>query len=1181
MKKGLTFYLTLLMLLNFVYGEVANDAVKNIRKVRGIAGLFNQTQKIDQKLTTQQPEQRVKPPSQFRQEIMARNNKPERGILTKSDLVGNFKATHLEKSLAVYDTLKIIPGETNQITYTAGDVFVLWALAAEPLAVEFYLDDGDALFNPGLDRQIPFDGGAAPIITDGEEPDETPAGDGIIMFHVNTGLMDEGPGVFLGLQNAKVWIVATPVGSATPALGLANILPISENTSIAGSVLFPDKTPAPGQVVVAFPIDSTGSMDDPEAIFITITDNNGFFYLGIPDAMRGQYLVFVVDFWNLYPGYFVNPPFQEVWVFGPTYRVDFTMTGATATISGYVKTNDNVGVGNVEVIASLSGMEDMTRVVGTTDASGFYTLGVYPGEWHVEINPQSLGGNYIAPRSWDYLYVNEGQTVTKDFIIYPCDGYLSGWVRFNSGLPVEGAGVFAEIWKQDSYGNWLGYMTETRTDQWGNYLLRVSKALQGPSGMDTNFYYVGAWYEDAVIVPWGYNVLADAENLNFTVYRTDATFSGFIYDRQIQKPVSDAGVRAYSLNKNGTTFENWGYTDENGYFELDLVGGAPPGMMYAIEVYWPYTSYPPALYDTLLVVSGQSYSRSYYIGPPERIAYVNGYVRDVWGNNLSGALVEFNQQDVKSSYFTYTDSYGYYQLENLPVGWYWAKASYPGYQASEGSFWLNDGNNWVEFYLNREQIKLSGIVKDAVTGTGLPNSHVYLSYPGGEWIQGVFTDDLGYYEFSVDPGVYQLVAGRNGYYRVTIDSLIVNESLSLDLALNQAVIAGNIAGHVFDNNNVPINNAWVFVESDNYLAWGFTNNQGWYEIPLVEGFYQAYIGADGYHEEHRSFQFPGGGLEEPILLFRSDYISGPKLISVLDVPADQGKQVRLTWLPDPNLYGWVKEYQIYRAIQRFDGPDPRPYQPISWDYIATVPFRQGCSEYNFVAPTLYDKVGDDIYWTGFMVSAVTWDNWNYYDSNVKAGWSEDNLAPEVPKSLAGDRVDGQITLKWEEVTSEEVKYYTVYRKVGTGDFARLAHTTKPEYVDVDVTTSGTYAYCVTATDFGLNESEKSAPLVLAAVSLADERRIPDKYSLAQNYPNPFNPATRIEFGLPKSDRVSLTIYNLMGQIVREYHLQLPAGYAHVVWDGCDNYGNQVGSGVYIYTLATGEFKQTRKMILMR
>ena len=94
---------------------------------------------------------------------------------------------------------------------------------------------------------------------------------------------------------------------------------------------------------------------------------------------------------------------------------------------------------------------------------------------------------------------------------------------------------------------------------------------------------------------------------------------------------------------------------------------------------------------------------------------------------------------------------------------------------------------------------------------------------------------------------------------------------------------------------------------------------------------------------------------------------------------------------------------------------------------------------------------------------------------------------------------------------------------------------------------------------------------------------PDDYKLEQNYPNPFNPSTTIRFTLPISKTISLRIYNSLGQEVRTLinNESLPAGTHSVVWDGRDNNGNPVASGIYIYKLQFGNFSKSRKMMLVK
>jgi len=93
--------------------------------------------------------------------------------------------------------------------------------------------------------------------------------------------------------------------------------------------------------------------------------------------------------------------------------------------------------------------------------------------------------------------------------------------------------------------------------------------------------------------------------------------------------------------------------------------------------------------------------------------------------------------------------------------------------------------------------------------------------------------------------------------------------------------------------------------------------------------------------------------------------------------------------------------------------------------------------------------------------------------------------------------------------------------------------------------------------------------------------IPDKFTLSGNYPNPFNPETRIKFGLPEESRVTIDIFNVLGQQVKRLlESEKAAGYHSVRWDGTDQFGKKVGAGVYLYRMQAGDFIKTQKMMLL-
>jgi len=124
--------------------------------------------------------------------------------------------------------------------------------------------------------------------------------------------------------------------------------------------------------------------------------------------------------------------------------------------------------------------------------------------------------------------------------------------------------------------------------------------------------------------------------------------------------------------------------------------------------------------------------------------------------------------------------------------------------------------------------------------------------------------------------------------------------------------------------------------------------------------------------------------------------------------------------------------------------------------------------------------------------------------------------------------------------------------------------------DLDLTLgnySGTFNY--------FQNNNPALPLV------STERILPKEHEIFQNYPNPFNPVTVISWQLAFGGEVEIKIFNLLGQNVRTLvNERQEAGYHSVVWEGQDEAGNPVASGIYLYRIRAGEFFIVRKMVLM-
>jgi len=95
--------------------------------------------------------------------------------------------------------------------------------------------------------------------------------------------------------------------------------------------------------------------------------------------------------------------------------------------------------------------------------------------------------------------------------------------------------------------------------------------------------------------------------------------------------------------------------------------------------------------------------------------------------------------------------------------------------------------------------------------------------------------------------------------------------------------------------------------------------------------------------------------------------------------------------------------------------------------------------------------------------------------------------------------------------------------------------------------------------------------------------LPDIFALNQNFPNPFNPNTRIQFTLGREKLVSLNIFDIQGRLVKSLlsSSYYPPGYHNIIWDGKNNMGTQVPSGMYLYKLISENNTIIRKMVLMK
>ena len=337
---------------------------------------------------------------------------------------------------------------------------------------------------------------------------------------------------------------------------------------------------------------------------------------------------------------------------------------------------------------------------------------------------------------------------------------------------------------------------------------------------------------------------------------------------------------------------------------------------------------------------------------------------------------------------------------------------------------------------------------------------------------------------------------------------------------------------------------------------------------------------------------------------------------ITDVPDDQGGWLRMQFVrsgydfaDEPSLP--VTGYQVHRRIDSApliarvmsDGrtaPSPMASNQVSvrelgerrfvvsasggsfppgvWESVAYVAALQQ-DIYNVLLPTVVDST-ENVY----VVSAHTTTPSVWFVSEPDSGFSVDNLPPQTPQNALVNYGTGSgNTLGWDPVPDNDLAYYVIYRSTDPNFTPapgnQVETTSSTAWMDGDNDGGGVY-YRITAVDDAGNESPPAVPN--STVSVGGISR-PQQFALHRNTPNPFGSATQIRFAVPRDDaHVSIHVYDVTGQRVRTLvNGRVTAGNHTALWDGTDDRGRTLRSGVYFTRLEANGTALTRKVILAR
>jgi hypothetical protein len=340
----------------------------------------------------------------------------------------------------------------------------------------------------------------------------------------------------------------------------------------------------------------------------------------------------------------------------------------------------------------------------------------------------------------------------------------------------------------------------------------------------------------------------------------------------------------------------------------------------------------------------------------------------------------------------------------------------------------------------------------------------------------------------------------------------------------------------------------------------------------------------------------------------------PTITSVADIPKDQGGKVALNWtasgrdLVDPRSIG---HYTIWRAVNTVplnaNGSGPAPLTDLArvgvdtkgpvytaiatpqtsyyWELIGTQE-AHGWDGYSFAASTRADSVAGNAGNEFFMVAAhYQYDDFVAFQSNVLSGHSKDNLAPTPPLLLTAQRVGNYVHLKWNGVHVSDLKDYSVYRKTSAGvtpvPLNFLATADDTVLTDTSPPTSALY-YIVTALDVHANQSAPSNEASVQASTGVGNTPPITALTVLQNQPNPFAGKTELRVGLPAVSDLSIEVFDVAGRRVHSQSLaHEAAGWQTIPFDGRDDAGHSLASGVYFYRVTANGTTVTNKMVIAR
>jgi Carboxypeptidase regulatory-like domain/Secretion system C-terminal sorting domain len=953
--------------------------------------------------------------------------------------------------------------------------------------------------------------------------------------------------------------VSVASSDSTVHLGLVGV---KANSTISGTVHY--LSGGVGGVLVDASQDSLSNT--------ILTGADGSYTLPVWKPQTGSDSCFVYPYLGIYT-YFVIETSPKT-VLPGAQNVNFTLSRVTGGMAGKV-IDERTGFPLAGATLSLWGP---VYISCTTDDSGSYRVPLEDGNYWVYVYAQG----YFSYSSSNVVVV-AGGIVTLDFLLTPC-GVISGIIRDKEGRGIPGLNISAH----DSTGLYYG---SASSDVSGKYVMNnlhtgsyVVSAYGGP--------YAAQFYQNTtdplqaklVAVQEGF----ETPNIDF-VLTLGGSVAGKVTDKN-GVPIPGAYITVYDTNYMARSSA---YSSDSGFY---VASGLATGN-YLVYVYaYPYLS---VWYDNAptfgtaskvhVVVEDTTFNINFSLLKGASLA---GEVWDDQKKPLSGVWV-YAVDTLGLGYGgQYTNESGRYQIAGLPANvykataqsgyapqWYDHKASFE--TADTIRLALGQDRGGIDFDLRRWP-GISGSLVDDSSGADISNATISMICDDGN-SYSTTADYSGTYGLTLSPGNYSIRASCEAgnyscryYYRsegfgmverdadkisVTANSLpsAINfrlpadkkefavTSSDLDITMTNRGMLGNLGDSAKPSCRWPTPQGKDYLfESDFWVggSFGGVNRQ----------FGDFYGGASGRWHASTNFTEPEDKDFETVQtwFYNTDYAYWRTGMSVVT------RQELDAW---PTSDFVLSRHMLFHDANPADSPPA-----ISGLYAGLF------ADFDISNRGQTDLVGID-----------TADGLIYMYESGKA----DSAC--VGACLLGSH---RAMFTWWNVRSDSAHY---------SESARQQLLMTDEGVSVP-TQADDYRVLVSTGPYTLNPGDsldvsmafvagKGKQAIIAAAQAARAKyialttgvtdllssRVPSEFGLSQNYPNPFNPRTTIRYEVPQKSRLTLSVYNLLGQQVSILvQGEQEAGHHEVRFDG-----SNLASGVYFYRLQAGSFVETKKLLLLK